>query len=357
MIPVLKPTPPSIEKWTKYLQMSYDQSTFSNGGPCVKLLESRLKDYLGLEHEPVLMCNATIALTVVMQAMELPGSAALMPSFTFAATPHSALNAGCYPALVDIEDDLHASLESLNQVYNHECKSLVVVQALGYSCDYKKYEEFAKDHDLKLIFDSAACLGASYSDGKKVGSAGDCEIFSLHITKTFGIGEGALVTSKNKEFLERCRQITNFGFNKDGLVETSGVNAKCSEFHAAVGLAVLDEIDLKMGLKTTAAEKYNNLLKDLPVKVLSGNSAHQVYPVIFESKEVRDRVKKSLQDENIMTRIYYIPTHHQPYFSPLIRNTLPKTDYYYERILCIPFFECISSEEQELIVQIISKNL
>lgn len=357
MIPVLKPNPPSIEKWSKYLQMSYDQSTFSNGGPCVKLLESRLKDYLGLEHEPVLMCNATVALTVAMQAMDLPGSATLMPSFTFAATPHSILNAGCIPVLVDIEDDLQTSIESLKERYNHECKSLVVVQALGYVCDYKKYEEFAKDHDIKLIFDSAALLGATYEDNKKVGTAGDCEIFSLHITKTFGIGEGALVTSKDKDFLDKCRQIINFGFNKNGESEMCGINAKCSEFHAAVGLAVLDDIEKTLTSKCRVFENYFNLLRDERIRHFNGYSAYQVYPVIFESKEVRDRVQKALLDQNILTRIYYIPTHHQPYFQPLIRNTLPKTDYYFERILCLPFYETLSIEEQEQIVKIISNAL
>ena len=373
MIPVLKPNPPPIEKWSKYLQMSYDQSQFSNGGPCSKLLESRLKDYLGLEHEPVLMCNATVALTVVLQALQLQGTPVLMPSFTFSATPLSLLNAGCAPILVDIDDDLQASVDSLKQQLwlVPDCKALVVVQALGFSCDYKKYEKFAAENNLKLIFDSAACLGASYEPEwdengdrlypeapiKKVGTAGDCEVFSLHITKTFGIGEGALVTSKDKAFLDTCRQMINFGFNKKGETEMIGTNGKCSEFHAAVGLAVLDDIFLTMNEKMVNASLYNWYFKKKPVRYLYAWSGYQVYPLIFESKEVRDRVQAALHKKDILTRIYYTPTHKQPYFSFLAGYDLPKTDYYYERILCIPLFETISIEEQELIANIVLENL
>lgn len=360
MIPVLKPNPPAIEKWSKYIQLSYEKSTFSNGGPCVQLLEQRLQEYLNLPHQPVLMCNATIALTVALQAYGLHGSIVLMPSFTFAATPHSLLNAGCIPALVDIEDNLQTSLESLESTWKkveNECKALVVVNALGFASDYAKYERFAAEHNLKLIFDSAALLGANYADGSKMGAAGDCEIFSLHVTKTFGIGEGALVTSKNKDFLDKCRQIINFGFNGNGIAETVGVNAKCSEFHAAIGLSVLDEIENTFNRKKEVFDRYEEMFGSLPVKTLKSPSAYQVYPIIFDSKKTRDKVQKALKDENVGTRIYYIPTHHQPYFLPLNHQPLPKTDFYAERILCIPFFESITKQEQELVFQIIEKNL
>lgn len=364
MIPVLKPNPPSIEKWSKYLQMSYDSHIFSNGGPCVRLLEQRLKDYLNLEHEPVLMCNATIALTIVLQAMDLKDSTVMCPDFTFSATPHSIINAGGYHFLVDVDDDLQLNLDALKDdirfLKHVGTKSMVVVQALGYACDYKKYEEYAAEHGLKLIFDSAALLGAKYSDGKMVGCGGDCEIFSLHITKTFGIGEGALITSKNKELLDLCRKISNFGFNKNGESEIIGTNSKCSEFHAAVGLSVLDEIDEKMARKQTAADRYKQLLSNLPVRLINQNSAHQVFPVIFENKKSRDRVQTALSEQNIMTRLYYIPIHRQPYFNQrgdFRPERFPNSTFFADRILCIPFFETIKQEEQELVVRIIRENL
>ena len=171
------------------------------------------------------MSNATIALEVALKAFELKDCDILMPSFTFAATAHSVLNSGNTPVLVDIDDDLCLSILDAEHKITPNTKAMIVVQALGYVCDYKKYEEFAKDNNLILIFDSAAVLGANYSDDTKVGHGGDCEIFSLHITKTFGIGEGALVTGKDQSFLSKCSEIINFGFINNICWQT-GTNGK-----------------------------------------------------------------------------------------------------------------------------------
>ena len=349
-IPILKPNPPKVKDWEKYIQMSYTSSIFSNGGPCSNLLEERLQAYLNIAYKPILMSNATVALTVVIDSFGLKNCEILIPTFTFAATAHSVLNAGCRPVLVDIEDDLCFSLNFAEKKISNLTKAMVVVQPLGYICDYVKYEEFAKKNNLILIFDSAATLGANYRDDTKVGHAGDCEIFSLHITKTFGIGEGALVTGKDPKFLNICRKKINFGF-ENNTSKMSGTNAKCSEFHAAVGLSVLDVISEKLKIKEEISNYYSNNLKC--VKVIKRPSAYQVYPIIFESNEKRELAIISLSEKEIQTKIYYIPIHYQDYFKFLVDDEYIVTDYYADRILCIPFFEGILREEQDLVIQVI----
>lgn len=352
MIPIIKPNPPKIQKWSRYLQMSYDSSIFSNGGPCSNLLEERLKEYLSITETPILMCNATIALTVVLEAFGLKGCDILIPSFTFAATAHSVLNSRCYPVLVDIDKDLCLDLNSAKKKMSSFTKAMIVVQPLGYVCDYKKYEAFAKENNLILIFDSAATLGANYQDGTKVGHAGDCEIFSLHITKTFGIGEGALVTSKNPEILSICRKKINFGF-ENNISQIPGTNAKCSEFHAAVGLSVLDTIEEKLYIKRKKAEYY---MKNLSINTLKRNNAYQVYPIIFDAKEQRDLTIQKLKDKDIQSKIYYIPIHYHKHFNLLSDLDLKNTNYYSDRILCIPLFETITKEEQDRVIETIKNS-
>lgn len=350
-IPFLKPSPPPIKVWSKYLEMSYAASTFSNGGPCVKMLEERLKHYLHLQYKtPVLMCNATVALTVALQALGIKGRV-LLPSFTFAATAHSVKAAGLDFDLVDCGDDCFLSLDHAQKILTEEHEALIVVHALGYVPNYNAYERFAKKNRLKLIFDSAASLGASYDNGFKTGVAGDCEVFSLHVTKSFGIGEGALVTSRNEEFLKKCRQIINFGFDDTGRSTMVGTNAKMSEFHAAVGLSVLETIDQKIAFKNEIANRYKVLLTPTQIKTLNGNTAHQVFPILFPTGEIRDKAIDKLRENEIGCKVYYVPLHHHPYFPT--SQALPKTDDIASRILCIPFFESIRVEEQIRVVNTI----
>lgn len=358
MIPLIKPLIPQPSKWLKYLKKSYKDSIFSNHGPCAILLENRLKNYLNIKNTPLLVCNATLGLEVVLRSLGLPKNAeVIIPSFTFAATAHSVINAGLKPVLVDCDFDLFLDLDKAQHNLTKKTKVMVVVQALGFSCDYKKYESFAKKNKLKIIFDSAACLGASYADGTKVGTAGDFEIFSLHATKTFGIGEGGLITSKNKKLLDKCRKQINFGFDNFESV-MSGTNGKMSEFHAAVGNAVLDVIDFKLDKKHKISNWYSSLLENTPeVTLFPHISAFQVFPIFFYDKTSRDKVKKALEDNHIGARIYYKPLHTHKFFKDYTKDSYKRSDYFHARILCVPIFDNLSKKQVKLIVKIIKNNL
>lgn len=350
-IPVLKPTPPKIEEISTYLTESYKNNIFSNGGPCVKGLEGRLSLWIGADS--ILMSNATIALKVVLEAMDLKGCDILVPSFTFAATACSIIDAGCRPVLVDCDPKtLILNLEDAELKITPFTRGMVVVQALGYVCDPKPYEAFAEKYGLSLIFDSAASLGAKYPDGRLVGSSGDAEVFSLHITKTFGVGEGGLVTTSNPVIASRCRQAINFGFDKTLTSEFVGTNAKMSEFHAAVGLAVLDQIDRKLSIREKTAQEYRRLLKG--VRFIDSNTAHQVFPVLFANKAKRDAVQALLHDRGIGTRIYYKPLHLHPAFESFSNSLYPVSQGVFDTILCLPMWEGIPEEVIEEIADTIN---
>ena len=351
-IPVLKPTPPSIEEIAAYLRKSYETNSFSNGGPCVKSLEEKLSGWV--HSEAVLMSNATVALRVVLNAMGLKDCDVLVPSFTFAATACSIIDAGCRPVLVDCDPEtLMLSLPDAEAKITPSTRALVVVQALGYCCDPALYESFAKKYGLSLIFDSAAALGARYNNGERVGSAGDAEVFSLHITKTFGVGEGGLVTTRDPLIAQRCRQLINFGFDQNLTSLAVGTNAKMSEFHAAVGLAVFERIDGKLALREKVYQFYRENLKR--VRFLQSTSAHQVFPILFDSKKIRDAVLSELEQSGVGSRIYYKPLHLHPSFQSFVKTTYPISQNIYETILCIPMWEGISETELGRVVDIVNK--
>lgn len=351
-IPVLKPTPPTIDEISNYLLKSYETHLFSNGGPCVKALEEKLSGWV--DSQAVLMSNATVALKVVLNAMGLRDCDILVPSFTFAATACSIIDAGCRPVLVDCDPNtLMLSLVDAEQKITPSTRGLVVVQALGFCCDPEQYEIFAQKYGLSLIFDSAASLGATYKNGKMVGSAGDAEVFSLHITKTFGVGEGGLVTTRKPIIAQRCRQLINFGFDQNLISQEVGTNAKMSEFHAAVGLAVFDQIDRKLGVRAAVAEFYKTHIKG--VRFLEANSAHQVFPVLFESKNVRDAVISELDKAGVGSRVYYKPLHLHPSFKSFVKNSYPNSQKIYETVLCLPMWEGLPEPDLKLVVDTVNK--
>jgi len=361
-IPFIKPNPPALEDWTPYLKESYAKSHFSNQGPCVDLLEQRLGEYLSLQYTPTLVCNATLGLLTAIKTFSIEDCEVLIPSFTFAATAQAVLWAGCTPVFVDIDtQDWHMDLDSAGECLTENTGAMIVVQSLGLSCDYKKYEDFAQEHGLVLIFDSAPSLGALYPDGTKMGSAGDCEVFSLHVTKSFGMGEGGLITSKSEGFLTSCKKVINFGLDQRGMATTQGINAKMSDFSAAVGLGVLDCFRVKMQIRRSLASEYVLQIetRNLPIQVQNSDDpscqTHQVFPVLFENHFQKVLAMKCLAAADIGFREYYIPLHTHPAFFPYrkLGGNLQNTDEISERLLCLPLFETMSYPEVEQVVRVL----
>lgn len=67
------------------------------------------------------------------------------------------------------------------------------MRTLGLCQPLDALEQLAQPFGVPLIIDSAASLGGREPNGAWVGGSGDAEIFSLHATKVFGVGEGGAV--------------------------------------------------------------------------------------------------------------------------------------------------------------------
>src|SRR4051812_15053207 len=78
-----------------------DRRWFTNQGPYVADFEKRVADLAGAKH-CVACCNATIALELVIRALELKGEV-IVPSFTFIATAHALQWQEITPVFADID--------------------------------------------------------------------------------------------------------------------------------------------------------------------------------------------------------------------------------------------------------------
>src|SRR5207249_6079452 len=82
-----------------------DRRWLSNNGPYVQEFEERLADFIGVKH-CVAMCNATVALEIVIRALGLEGEV-IVPSFTFIATAHALQWQEITPVFCDIDPRTH----------------------------------------------------------------------------------------------------------------------------------------------------------------------------------------------------------------------------------------------------------
>lgn len=264
MIPVLKPKLPTAEKILPYIEQIDANRWYGNFGPLVLAYEARLAELFGLKPEHVTMvANGTLGLTVALQALEVArGSLCIMPSWTFTATPAAALAAGLTPCFLDVEAETQAlspervkvALKTITQPVG----AVIAVSPFGAPIDVQAWDRFTEETGIPAIIDGAAAFDAMNGALMKAGRTPI--MVSLHATKAFGIGEGGVMITKSPDTMFRLRKIINFGFESDRLSYRIAINAKPSEYNAAVGLAVLDGWQEIRAAWTRVREHYRRAL-------------------------------------------------------------------------------------------------
>jgi dTDP-4-amino-4,6-dideoxygalactose transaminase len=139
--------------------------------------------------------------------------------------------------------------------------------------------------------------------------AGEIEVFSLHATKTFAIGEGGVIFAP-LDRVEAIRKRLNFGFEADRTY-FRGTNGKMDELHAALALAQLDRIEEMQAVREMHARRYDAFFSpiagvQIPTGVAPG-SGWTMYPIISSGYSATDVIAKALE-HGIETKRYYWPT-------------------------------------------------
>lgn len=366
MIPFQRPSMPSTAKIDGYLELSRAAHWFSNSGPCCRLLRDRLAERVGAYCVPV--ASGTLGLMAAIASLgrgghgtEAPG--ALMPSFTFPATAQAAIWAGHNPHLLDI-DPVHWHLDAgrLESVLVAERGRWSVVVAVGtfgtppLSEARERWERACREAGVPLIVDSAAGFGGVGDDGVPVGAQGDVEVVSFHATKPFAVGEGGAVFTKDRALYERIERTVNFGFGAGRAATTAmGLNAKMSELHAAVALAVLDDYHLILEHRRELAHQIRaEAHSSIAWQADCERSTWQFVPVAFPDAERRRRAEAACAGV-IETRTYYQPLHTMTPFRdcPARGGGLECTTDLHDRVLCLPMANDLSAEEVLAITSVV----
>ncbi|PAU77898.1 aminotransferase DegT [Halovibrio salipaludis] len=338
MIQVTKPFIPDREKLDKYLDGIFERTWLTNNGPLVQELTQRLEDYLDVENL-LLVANGTLALQVAYKALGVETEAVTTP-FTFAATPGSMKWQGITPRFADIDPNtLNLYPAQAEKTITENTQALVPVHVYGNACDDDSLQEIASRHNLRLIYDASHAFGVQYKDESLL-NCGDASTLSFHATKLFHTVEGGAIVFKNKDELERARSMINFGQSPDtpNDIASVGINAKMSELHAAMGLAMLDSVDEIISQRKALVQEYHRCLEahvEFPQRWGSENGAYM--PVLLASKEQTDAVDTHLQQAGIRGRRYFSPALHE---SKAYDNgdECPVASDIAGRILCLPIY-------------------
>ncbi len=182
--------------------------------------------------------NGTVAIEIALKALKIgPGDEVIVPAFTFYSTVSAVLAVGAIPVLVDVSArDYCINAESVRKEISDRTKAIIVVHMAGNMVDMDAMNAVAGEYGLYVIEDAAHAHGAEYK-GKKAGSFGICGTFSFQNAKLLTAGEGGMITSNDRTFLETAFLESNCGRAEDDTDYQHvlvGTNARLSEFQGAL---------------------------------------------------------------------------------------------------------------------------
>ena len=167
-------------------------------------------------------------------------------------------------------------------------------------------------------------------------------VVSLHATKILGVGEGGCIVSRDAELIRDLRARANFGFFQSREATVPATNAKLSEYHAAIGLAALDEWDVTRTEWVAVADAYNSAFSGLNrVQLQSGFGTSWIAStcVVDIADAGADRVERALNAANIETRRWWgYGAHAHPATRHLPRSSLLATETLVRSTIGLPFY-------------------
>lgn len=317
---------------------------YSNNGPLKRRLELQIAHKLGVSESCVsLAANATLAIqgaAVTMQAGEEPW---LMPSWTFAATAQALAVTKASFVFGDIQSDWRLNLD--NPKTKHGTFRILDVVPFGDRIIPERYNHI----DSPILIDAAVSLGNLMENNIKIPAKVGI-IFSLHATKPISSGEGGVFVSLNKDWVDRFRRWSIFGFGEGRSAEVIGTNAKFTEYAAAVGLASLSAWSRTRKELIRISNWARGLSYELGLGIqpsLRDNSFAPYWIVEMPNADAKNSLVHHLKEAGIESRDWWGKgCHTMPAFKdiPTYQN-LRKTREIAGRTIGLPFFVDLQKSE------------
>lgn len=363
IIYVTKPYLPPLEDFVPYLEKIWASKQLTNNGELHKQFESELAEYLGVKYIS-LFANGTLALITALQEMRITGEVITTP-FSFVATTHSLWWNGINPEFVDIElGHFNIDPEKIEAAITPKTTAIMPVHVYGNPCQVDRIQEIADTYGLKVIYDACHAFGVKIND-KSILNYGDISVLSFHATKVFTTFEGGAIICHDEKIKKRIDYLKNFGFAGETTVVAPGINAKMSEFQAALGLLQLRYADQVRERRKEITNYYRENLKnikgiyflnDLPE--VTHNYAY--FPIIIESEDygmTRDELYTKFRKKGIFTRRYFYPLiSNFPSYKSLASSrysNLPVANKISDNVLCLPIFPDLSTKNLDKIISLV----
>ncbi len=274
-------------------------------GKQVSLFEKRFSNYCGSKYG-IGCANGTDALTISLKALNLKkDSEVIIPAMTYCSTAFAVINAGLKPVLVDTEYlSPTINLKDISNKINSKTKVILPVHLYGSAVDIKQIRKIIGNRKIFIIDDCAQAHGAKFKK-KKIGSLADISCFSHYPGKNLGAyGDAGMITTNNKSFYNKIRNLRNLGSTKKFLHTDIGVNSRLDTIQASILLRKLPFLNKYNNKRKKIANYYNKHIHNIKINKLiySKDAVYHQYVILVKN---RNKLIKLLKKNKIQYGFHY----------------------------------------------------
>jgi perosamine synthetase len=331
-------------------------------GPAIERFEELFAERVGAPYAAA-VTSGTAGLHLLAHIAGLgPGDEVITSPISFVATANCFIFERAEPVFADVDArTLNLDAAAVEAAVTDRTKAIVAVDMFGYPCELDDLRAIAERHGLTLIDDSCEALGARYK-GAPVGSHGVSSVFGFYPNKQITTGEGGVVTTHSAEEYDLLRSLRNQGRSYESRWfhhVRLGFNYRFTDLQAAVGIAQLEKLDRILDLRSAAAARYTELLREVEgvAPPLADDEDHErswfVYVLKLARGIDRDAVLERLAAEGIEAGHYVPCVHLQPYMRDrygFAEGLCPVAEDAANRTVALPFFPQLEVEDQERVV-------
>ena len=356
-------------------------------GPQIPLFEEAVLQACDAKYA-IAVNSATSALHITCLSLGLgEGDWLWTTPNTFVASANCGLYCGAKVDFVDIDPktynlcpkELEKKLIAAEKV-NKLPKVVIPVHFSGQPCDMEEIYNLAKKYGFKVIEDASHAIGGKYK-GEPIGNClySDITVFSFHPVKIITTAEGGIALTNNSGIAEKLNLLRSHGITREASLMTKpmegpwyyqqidlGFNYRMTDLQAALGVSQIQRLDTYVAKRHKLAQRYNELLKDLPVTLpwqhkdsYSGLHLYVIRLQLDKISKTHLEVFEGMREADILVNLHYIPVHMQPYYQKMgfEGGQFPQAEQYYKEAISIPMFPTMTEEQQDRVVYVLKRQL
>jgi len=336
-------------------------------GPKVAEFEEKFAEMVGHKYACA-VTSASHGQDLIMKALGYKNIDVINPAISFIATAMIPLWNGFTSNIVDVKrNTLCIDPDDVEKYKKSNSEVLIAVNQAGVPCDFDGLRKVFGGFILEDTAHSCYTPGA--------GQGGDAAVWSFQAVKTMPCGDGGMITSNDKELIEKCREMTWFGVSStwsrasgalpgyawDYQVDILGYKYYMIDIMAAICLEQMKKLPDHLKFRRHVQDRYNKELHSVFERPPHSETVQYYCPRLpekfinlapdgsgYSNKISRDNLIDYLADKKIHTSVHFKPLYK---YGPLQQDReYPVCEREWVKLISLPVHNRMVEEDIDYVI-------